>query len=108
MPFFLIYINDLPLHFDHCSSDLYADDVTVHTHDSNIKIIVYSIIHDFDNAVAWSKPNKMKVHFSKTTCKLVGTRPRIRMSRKLNIQLENTCIKMYPNKNFLESLSMRI
>ena len=37
--FFLIYINDLPLHFDHCSSDLYADDVTVHTHDSNIKIL---------------------------------------------------------------------
>ena len=27
----LLYINDLPLCFDHCSSDLYADDTKVHT-----------------------------------------------------------------------------
>ena len=27
---FLFFINDLPLSFDHCKSDLYADDATVH------------------------------------------------------------------------------
>ena len=27
---FLIFINDLPLRFDHCHSHLYADDATVH------------------------------------------------------------------------------
>ena len=60
-----------------------------------------TIIHDFDNAVAWSKPNKVKDHFAKTTCMLVGTRQRIRMSCKLNIHLENTCIKNVSEQKLL-------
>ena len=44
----------------------------------------------------------MKVHFGKTTCMLVGTRQRIRMSRKLNIHLENTCIKNVSEQELLE------
>ena len=33
----LIFINDLPLNFDFCLSDFYADDGTVHTHDATFK-----------------------------------------------------------------------
>ena len=36
---FLIFINDLPLHFEFCLSDFYADDVTVHTNDKQVDVI---------------------------------------------------------------------
>ena len=36
---FLIFINDLPLCFDHCHSGQYADDATVHNKDENINTI---------------------------------------------------------------------
>ena len=35
----------------------------------------------------------MQVHYVKTTCMLLGTRQRINMFCKLNIQIENTCIQ---------------
>ena len=67
-----MFINDLPLCFKHCSSDLYADDTTVHSKDSNVKNIENNMICDFKNAIEWSKPNKMQLHYGKTTCMLVG------------------------------------
>ena len=45
---FLLYINDLPLHFDHCLCDFYADDATVHINDGNVSNIENDITHDFD------------------------------------------------------------
>ena len=77
---FLLYINDLPLHFDRCLCDLYTDDATVHSNDENADNIEEDITHDFNKAVNWSKPNKMQVHFGKTTCMLLGTRQRLNMS----------------------------
>ena len=53
---FLIFINDLPLCFDHCHSDLYADDATVHNKDKNINNIEHHLLCDFKNAIDWSKP----------------------------------------------------
>ena len=65
---FLLFINDLPLCFEHCSSDLYADDTTVHTRDSSVNNIEHNIMYDLKNAIEWSKPNKMQLHYGKTTC----------------------------------------
>ena len=90
---FLIFINDLPLCFEYCKSDLYADDATVHDNDNDICNIERHISCDFNNAISWSKPNKMKVHYGKTTCMLVGTRQRINMSRKLEIHIDNIHIQ---------------
>ena len=64
---FLLFINDLPLCFEHCSSDLYADDTTVHTKDSSVNNIKHNIMYDLKNAIEWSKPNKMQLHYGKKT-----------------------------------------
>ena len=87
---FLLFINDLPLCFEHCSSDHYADDATVHTKDSSVNSIEHNIMYDLKNAIKWSKPNKMQLHYGKTTCMLVGTRQRLNMSHKLNNQVNDT------------------
>ena len=96
-----MYINDLPLHFDRCLCDLYADDATAHTSDNDNQIIEEDITHDFVKAVEWSKPNKMRVHFGKTTCMLLGTKKRLNMSQKINIKIENTCIKNVSEQKLL-------
>ena len=64
---FLIYINDLRLHFDRCLCVLYADDTTIHTNDRNITNIEETLIHDFGKAAAWCKPNKIRVRSGKKT-----------------------------------------
>ena len=48
---FLIFINDLPLYFKHCSSDYYADDATVHTHSNGIDIIEDNLQCEFGNTL---------------------------------------------------------
>ena len=90
---FLIFINDLPLCFAHCKSDLYADDATVHYTGKNVSNIEHNLLCDFKNAIDWSKPNKMNIHYGKTTCMLVGTRQRLNISREFNVQIENICIQ---------------
>ena len=98
---FLLFINDLPLCFEHCSSDFYADDTTVHTKDSSVNNIEHNIMYDLKNAIEWSKPNKMQLHYGKTTCMLVGTRQRLNMSNKLNIKVNDTCIQNVSKQKLL-------
>ena len=69
--------------------------------DNDTQIIEEDITHDFVKAVEWSKPNKMRVHFGKTTCMLLGTKKRLNMSQKINIKIENTCIKNVSEQKLL-------
>ena len=55
---FLIFINDLPLSFEYCNSNIYADDVTVHDEDKDVETIENHLVCDFGNADDWRKPNK--------------------------------------------------
>ena len=52
---FLIFINDMPLCFEYCKSDLYADDATVHDKDKDVNNIEHHLLCDLENAVDWSK-----------------------------------------------------
>ena len=98
---FLIFINDLPLCLDHCKSDLYADDATVHYTGKNVSNIELILLCDFKNALDWSKPNKMNIHYGITTCMLVGTRQRLNVSRELNVQIENIRIQTVTKQKLL-------
>ena len=71
---FLIFINDLPLNFDFCLSDFYADDGTVHTHDKNAKTVEIKLQGDLNNAKHWSEENKLSINYNKTTCMTIGTK----------------------------------
>ena len=98
---FLIFINDMPLCFEYCKSDLNADDATVHDKDKDVNNIEHHLLCDLENAVDWSKPNKMKIYFGKTTCMLVGNKQRLNLSRKLNIQLHENCIQNVSKQKLL-------
>ena len=99
--FFLIFINDLPLHIKTCSSDLYADDTTIHTHGNDIDAIEEDLQREFGNTKTWGKINKMNVHMTKTTCMLVGARKRLNDSRPLNIIADDVNIQSVSKQKLL-------
>ena len=68
---FLLFINDLSLHFEYCLSDFYADDATVHTNDKNIDTIEHKLQTELGNANIWSKQNKLPLNYGKTTCMIL-------------------------------------
>ena len=98
---FLIFINDLPLHFEFCLSNFYADDATVHTNDKTVDTVECKLQDELGNAKHWSKQNKLPLNYNKTTCMALGTRMRLINSRKLNLQVDNVCIQSVSTQKLL-------
>ena len=61
---------------EHCDSDYYADDATVHTHENIPNEIESKLKQDSNNTKLWCKQNKKEINNAKTTCMIVGTQPR--------------------------------
>ena len=58
----LIFIIDLPLHFEFCLLAFYADDATVHTNDKELHTIEYKLQGELGNANHWNKQNKLPLN----------------------------------------------
>ena len=98
---FLLFINDLPLSLQYCSSDFYADDATFYTHDKDIHTIEIRIQSDFNASKLWSTSNKMHIHYQKTSCMTIGTRQRLDGTDHLNIKADNINIRSVSNQKLL-------
>ena len=96
---FLLFINDLHLHMDGC--DLYADEATGHTSGKSKTEVETKLLNEGNNAKNWGIKNKMKVHYDKTTCVLLGTRSQTKKSQDMDICIDgNNIKKTSENKNF--------
>ena len=89
---FLLFINDLPLHMNHCSTDLFADDTTFHINGKTISEIEAKLQFDSLEAHAWSKSNKLPINYDKTTSMIIGTKQRLHNNQKLEINLADNPI----------------
>ena len=74
---FLLFINDLPLHMTHCYIDFFADDATYYIDGKSESEVEPKLQQDGDNSKTWAKKHKMKIHYDKTTCMLVGNRHKL-------------------------------
>ena len=90
---FLIFINDLPLHMNHCCIDIFADDATYRINGKSDSEVEPKLQQDGDNSKTWAKQHKMKIHYDKTTCMLVERRHKTRELSGLNIHIENNKLK---------------
>ena len=54
----LIFINDLHLYIEHCDSDFYADDETVHTSGKTKSDAETKLQHDGNRSKQWDKQNE--------------------------------------------------
>ena len=90
---FLIFINNLHLYIEHCDSDYYADDATVHTRGKTKSDVETKLQRDGNRSKQWGKQNKMNVHYDKTSCMLLGTRHSTQNSQEMNIYIDGNKIK---------------
>ena len=65
-------LNDLHLFIEHCDSNYYTDDATVHTYGNIQTEIEAKLQHGGNNTKRWCKQNKMEIKYDKTTCMIVG------------------------------------
>ena len=98
---FLLFINDLPLSLQYCSSDFYADDATFHTHDKDIHTIESRIQSNSNTSKLWSTSNKMHIHYQKTSYMKTGTRQRLDGTDHLDIEADNINIRSVSNQKLL-------
>ena len=98
---FLTFVNDLPLNFDICLSDFYADDETVHTHDNNIETVEIKLQGDLNNAKHCRKANTLPLNYNRTKFETIGTKKRTNDSRKLNLQVDEVCIQNMSTQKLL-------
>ena len=83
----------MPLNFEFCLSDFYADDATVHTYDKEVDVVEHKIQCEFGNAKHWSRRNNLPINYTKSNCMMLGTRRRLIEARKLNIQIDDICLQ---------------
>ena len=86
----LLFINDLPLHLNHCLADLYADDNTIHASRKNKPEIEHKLQSDANETEVWSINNKLPIHYGKSTTMTLGTMHKIQQAEQLNISIGNT------------------
>ena len=82
----------LHLFMEHCDSDYYADDATVHTHGNIQTEIEAKLQHGGNNTKLWCKQNKMEINYDKTTCMIVGTQHKTKSIQPLNINIDGNTI----------------
>jgi len=70
---FLLFINDLPLYLHHSSTDMYADDSTLHISDISVSNLETILQKDLNRVLEWCYINKMNLNAQKTKCMLVGS-----------------------------------
>jgi hypothetical protein len=71
--FFLLFVNDLPLHLPNFSVDVFADDTTISAcaHYSNISSLSDGLHGNLDALENWSMQNKMFINTGETNSMLV-------------------------------------
>ena len=63
---FLIYMNDLPSCLSHSRVILFADDTTLYSSSSNLKLLYDNMNQDLQRLVDWFRANKLSLNTSKT------------------------------------------
>ena len=70
---FLVFVNDMPLHLNNSTIDIYADDNTLSlsANWNNITSLTQALSNDLENIEKWSTENKMYINTEKTKALLV-------------------------------------
>ena len=96
---FLLYINDLPLHLENGSSDLYADDTTVHFSSKSASDINCKLNIDMLRIHEWCVKNDMVINTNKSKSMLIGSNQRLaNLDHTINIIYSNSALECVVTK----------
>ena len=108
--FFLIYINDLPLHLyihplhpnTKTNNELFADDASIYSMNKNISTINKSLQLSLNLAYDWCKANSMVIHPDKTKCMIITSRQKHQLAHpKLNLYIGNNTVQQVTSHKLL-------
>ena len=74
---FLVYINDLPICLEKCTSKLYADDTDISASNKSIKEAEKQVNNDLNNIHNWLIANKLSLNLLKTKYMIFSTAPKL-------------------------------
>ena len=77
---FLLFINDLPLFMNYCSSDFFADDATLHAHDNNP--------HKVEEKLQCGQ-NSMYINYDKTNYMILGRTNKQNVPQEFDIIIDD-------------------
>ena len=101
---FGLFINDLPLHIEDktVDCDLFADDTTIHTPDTNVSSVETRLQKSLNKISSWCDDNSMVVNPTKTESMVVATRQKRQVNTlALNLTLNNQPIRQVTEHNLL-------
>ena len=95
---FLIFVNDLHLHLDLCSSILFADDTTIYKSHRNLKFLKWCIEEDLKIVSDWLRANKLTLNLKKSVYILF---PKSNKEVSLTIEMDGKNLKQVQQTKFL-------
>ena len=100
---FILYINDLPSCFKHCSVNMYADDTAFYYSNREKQPVTDAINEDITNVYLWLCANKLSMHVGKTNTLLICNYQKIRHldSTSLNINLNEQDVTQTDSLKYL-------
>ena len=105
---FSLFINDLPLSLSNSNAiiDLFADDSTLHTSDSELSKIDSTLQESIDEIQFWCQMNNMALHPQKTKSMLITSRQKRQYSQshqplRLSLNINNNEIAQVHNYKLL-------
>ena len=108
---FLLLENDMPLHLNNSTTDIYADDTTLSlsANWNNITSLTQALSNDLENIEKWSTENKMYINTKKTKALLVtGKRLHHKLCEEtvtLKLQIDATNIDQLSHHKLLRLIT---
>ena len=86
---FLIFVNDLHLHLQHCHCILFADDTTIYISHNNMRYAQWCLNEDVLVLADWFQANHLTLNLSKTVCMCFqkGNKHKINDIKVSNVQI---------------------
>ena len=93
--FFIVYINDLPLHLNQQTENtLFADDSSLSTSNKEIATVNETLQDSLNKTHDWCNKNSMVIHPDKTKSMIIAPRQKLQLTKpKLNLTLGTSIIE---------------
>ena len=93
--FFLVYINDLPLHLNQQTENtLFADDSSLYTSNKQMSSVNNILQDSLNKTLSWCNRNSMVIHPDKTKCMIIAPRQKQQLHKPvLSLTLGNKNIE---------------
>ena len=98
---FLVYINDLPICLEKCTSKLYADNTDISASNKSIKEAEKQVNNDLNNIHNWLIANKLSLSVLKTNYMIFSMAHKVKNCPKIDVKIHDLSISRCNKTDYL-------